>query len=194
MAWGFGMASDRCVQQYMGHLLPNWIIWVQKQASDTIHVIHAPEHPARDLGILCLFKGKHSVWMHVRPCAEGICVCMQVQGSVHVWKCAPWGSKESTFISVSGESVIEQKPFRQRVETVTRGSSTREDKKAEVLFCPLFSLNYIFIQFFFFFSPTFFFLPFFETIIFHPLIIFSFFFIFTNLLLSSRFTTLTVFF
>lgn len=89
-------------------------------------------------------------------------VCVQVRGFVHVcvWMCAPWGSEESTLISVSEESVIEHKPFCQRVEAVTRCNNTRGDKKAKVLFCPLFSLYSVSILPFLCFFPLLFHLSF----------------------------------
>ena len=111
--------------------------------------------PARHF--LLIQRQAQCVWMHVSPCAKGRNerVCVQVRGFAHVcvWMCAPWGSEESTLISVSEESVIEHKPFCQRVEAVTRCNNTRGDKKAEVLFCPLFSLYSVSILPFLCFSP-----------------------------------------
>lgn len=75
--------------------------------------------------------------MHENPCCRvGVCVhaCL-CKSEDYVHACVPIGSEESTLICVSEESVIEQKPFSRRVETVTRWcSSTQADKKAEVSF------------------------------------------------------------
>lgn len=74
------------------------------------------------------------VCTHVSPCAKSWNVCLFVRTSTSrrpLRMCAIVCAVrlQSTLISVSEESVIEHKHFRQRAKTVTRCSNTRGDKK-----------------------------------------------------------------
>lgn len=125
MARGFGTTPDQRARSVLV-LVPSRLLI---ELSGRIHVRRAPEHATNRPGIFWLFKEENSA--NARESARASApVCARASTRA----CVPPG-EESTLICVSEESVIEQKPFSQQVETVTRRrGSTRGDKEARALF------------------------------------------------------------